>query len=188
MSKVTVRRSAELERLELLLQPGGRVDVSPRAHRLGPHLQQRGGDAPRTSHSAGAASVPPRALPLLSWGGGPGVLEEPPSPGCPAPALPGAGPSWRRLRRPCRVTAEASAPPGSGPSGQGTAVPDAPTLSLQLQVNALVKPQGCADKRRGDPGVSQGLLQILVILSLSPGRAPDTTGLSRASVREDLVK
>ena len=56
--------------------------------------------------------------------------------------------------------------PGSGPSGSGTAVPDAPTLSLQLQVNALVKPQGRADKRWGDPGVSQALLQILVILSL----------------------
>ena len=43
--------------------------------------------------------------------------------------------------------------PGSGPSGSETAGPDAKT-------------PGCADKRWGDLGVSQALLQILVIFSL----------------------
>ena len=177
------------------------MGVSPRAHRLGPHLQQRGGDAPRTSHRAGATSLSPSTLPLLSWrpsgresacplaratppaegrgrpedqpqGGGCVCFpQRPPTPllgrrpqgprGAALPWVPCPCPSGRRsilasLVQTLPGDGSGVRTPGSGPSGSGTTVPDAPTLSLQLQVNVLVKPQGCADKRRGTRGFPRG--------------------------------
>ena len=149
LSKVTVRSSAELESLELLLpqprRPSGREDApvcggipgvkalgfnsAPPRERGPPaplHVPQaratppaEGRGCPEDQPQCGGCVRPPSALPRLSWGGSPGLPKEPPSPGCPAPALPGAGPPWRRLRRPCRVTAEVCAPLDQDPAAQG---------------------------------------------------------------------
>lgn len=156
MSKVTVRRSAELERLELLPQPGrlsGRESACPPA-RATPPAEGRG--RPEDQPQGGGCVCFPQRPPTPLLG------RRPQGPrGAALPWVPCPCPSGRRsilasLVQTLPGDGSGVRTPGSGPSGSGTTVPDAPTLSLQLQVNVLVKPQGCADKRRGTWGFPRG--------------------------------
>lgn len=141
------------------------MGVSPRVPRARATPPAGGGDAPRASCNAGAVSIPPAPTPASLGEEALGSRRSRP-PRVPCPCPPGRRSTWRRSRRPCWVTAAASAPLDQDPVAQSQ-----PGLMLQRclsspRLNVLAKTPGCADKRWGDLGVSQALLQILVIFSL----------------------
>lgn len=97
---------------------------------LGSHLQQRGGDAPSASYSAGAVSVPPApthaSLGEKALGS---RRSRPPLGALPLPSR--AQVHLASLAQTLLADGSDVRTPGSGPSGSETAGPKAPTLSLQ---------------------------------------------------------
>lgn len=119
LSKVTVRSSAELESLELLLpqprRPSGRESTCPPGSG---HTSSRGEGMPRGPASVGAASVPQRPpTPLL--GRKPWAPEGAALPRVPCPCPSGRRSTLASLAQTLPGDGSGVPTPGSGPSSSG---------------------------------------------------------------------